>query len=188
MTDGIRICHSAPGAGTDHKGFGRCRHHGGNTPNGQRQAATKEAKARAREFGNKETSIDPADALRNELARTNQLLEWARDMCQQLIDQHAKKNKPATEIIESVNFMSYRHIMDAERDRLVRIARSSMDVTINARRQALAEALASVVIECFHSMTRQIPDLSPGQLQAAQEALKAELGTATERLLLTAGQ
>lgn len=188
MRDGITICRKAPGHGTDHVGFGRCCYHGGSTASGQKAAAVKEAKARAKEFGNTEANrIDPADALRQELARTNNMLEWARNMCQQLINSQ-RGSEPATDIIDNSQFVAYRTIMDQERDRLVRIARSSLESSIQDRKTALAEALASVVIECFHSMTRQIPDLTPVQLEMAQTVLKQELTTATERLLLTDGR
>lgn len=111
------------------------------------------------------------------------MLEWARGMCQQVIEQTTHE----IDVIQDIRFQAYRQVLDQERDRLVRIARSSLDSNIQARRQALAEALASVVIECFHSMTRAIPNLTPEQLEAAQESLKVELTTATERLLLEAG-
>lgn len=187
--DGITICQKPPGYGTDHPGYGRCSYHGGSTPAGMKRAAVIEAKARAREFGSKDSNrIDPADVLKQELARTNTMLEWARDMCQLLIEDLARRKKPKTEIIEDPKFQAYRIVMDQERDRLVRIARSSLESSIADRKQMLAEALASVVIECFHAMTRQIPDLTPSQLEAAQSALKTELVVATERLLLTDGR
>lgn len=197
--DGISLCTHPPGWGTDHKGFGRCRQHGGTSPSGNKQAAVREAKARATEFGQGGPNIDPADALRQELSRTNQMIEWARSMCQGVIEQIEKNSKLSPnqqdtslpvnplDVALDIRFQSYQKTLDDERDRLVRIARSSLDTNIAARKQALAEALASVVIECFHAMTRSIPDLSPAQLSAAQDALKVELGVATERLLLTAG-
>lgn len=185
LRSGLGICTKPPGFGTDHLGFGRCRYHGGTTPSGHKRAAVIEARQRAKEFGNKTSNqIDPADALRQELTRTNNMLEWAREMCQILIDSSAAGRGKKTDIIDNPQFLGYRNIMDQERDRLVRIARASMDTTLNARKQALAEALAAVVIDCFHSMTRQIPDLTPVQLEAAQEVLKSELTSATERLLL----
>lgn len=188
MKDGINICRLAPGFGTDHVGFGHCSHHGGSTRTGQRVAAVREAKSRAYEFGETATHIDPADALRNELARTNAMLEWAREMCVKVIEEHARASHRQTDIIESEKFMGYRSILNQERDRLVRIARSSLDSSLAQRRQVLAEAVAAVVIDCFHSMTRAIPDLTPEQLTAAQESIKIELAHASERLLLTDGQ
>lgn len=150
----------------------------------------REAKARAIEFGATSYSIDPHDALRQELARTNQLLEWARDMCQEVINQYngpPNSETHKTQVILDTRFVNYHNILGEERDRLVRIARSSLDSNIQSRKQALAEALASVVIECFHAMTRSIPDLTQEQLQIARETLSVELTTATERLLLEAG-
>lgn len=189
LYNGIDLCQQPPGAGTDHKGFGRCRYHGGTSQAGTKRAAVIEAKARAKEFGNSQSHrIDPADALKQELARTNAMLEWARDMCQKVIELSASQGHASNDVIDNSQFVAYRTIMDQERDRLVRIARGSLEVSIQDRKTALAEALASVVIECFHSMTRQIPDLTPVQLQTAQDILKAELTTATERLLLTDGR
>jgi hypothetical protein len=200
--DGINLCTKPPGWGTDHVGFGRCRNHGGMQPSHQKAAAVKEARRMRYEFGAADNSnymIDPSDALRQELTRTNGMIDWARGMCQGIIEAieanakaptHKQNEKLPTDpldVIEDNRFSQYNAILGEERDRLIRIARSSLDSNIQARKQALAEALASVVIECFHSMTRAIPDLTPFQLAAAQEALKTELVTATEQLLLTAG-
>ena len=203
MADGVGLCSKPPGWGTDHVGFGRCRNHGGMAPAGIKAAAVHEARHMRWEFGaadNSQYMIDPSDALRQELTRTNAMLEWARNMCQQIIAQVEENSKrqlnlrredipsDPLDVINDNRFAQYNNILTEERDRLVRIARASLDSNIQARKQALAEALASVVIECFHAMTRSIPDLTPTQLQAAQESLKAELTTATERLLLTAGE
>jgi hypothetical protein len=198
MIDGINLCSKPPGWGTDHVGFGRCRNHGGLTPAGQKAAATAEARRMRHEFGShtdRQYMIDPSDALRQELTRTNAMIEWARNMCEGIIAQveaNADGHNDAVptdplDVINDNRFSQYNHILSEERDRLVRIARSSLDSNIQARKQALAEALASVVIECFHAMTRSIPDLTPVQLAAAQEALKYELTNATEQLLLTDG-
>lgn len=196
--DGIRICRRTPGWGTDHPGFGNCKDHGGSTPAGIKSAAVREARQRGQEFGINMQIVDPLDAMRQELSRTNQLLNWAREMCQGIIDEAEQNHsKPLTQrdetivkpldIILDARFVGYKNTLDAERDRLVRIARASMDASIQGRKQALAEALAAVVIDCFHAMTRQIPDLSQEQLNAAREALKTELGNATEQLLLNSG-
>lgn len=188
LANGMALCQKSPGWGTDHTGFGRCKWHGGTSKTGNKRAAVIEARQRAKEFGNSQSNrIDPADALRQELARTNNMLEWARDMCEKVIATAAAEGAASINIIDDTRFVAYKVILDQERDRLVRIARSSLESSIQDRKQALAEALASVVIECFHSMTRQIPDLTPVQLEAAQDALKGELVMATERLLLTAG-
>lgn len=198
LPNGINFCQRPPGWGTDHLGFGRCRHHGGATPNGIKSAAVREARQRGLEFGQNHQTIDPADAMRQELARTHQLLEWARQKCQAIIEQTEENQKKApkqrdenipapVDIILDSRFIGYKNILDDERDRLVRIARSSMDASIQNRKQQLAEALAAVVIDCFHAMTRAIPDLTPAQLDAAKDQLKLELQSATERLLLPAG-
>lgn len=55
---GEGTCHLVAGAGTDHKGFGRCRYHGGNTTT-QRTAAAREAGAALAA----ELQVDPHEAL-----------------------------------------------------------------------------------------------------------------------------
>lgn len=55
-------CTLVKGWGTDHKGTGRCRFHGGNTPSGEKHAQVEQAKRDVVLFGAKRT-IAPAEAL-----------------------------------------------------------------------------------------------------------------------------
>lgn len=52
------LCKKVAGFGTDHVGRGRCKFHGGSTPNHQKSAALEEAKIMGEEM-----DVDPLDAL-----------------------------------------------------------------------------------------------------------------------------
>src|SRR4051794_1743404 len=55
-------CGYPAGHGTDHVGFGRCRRHGGNSPNGRRYAYQLEAIAQVPTMGG-DLEVEPTDAL-----------------------------------------------------------------------------------------------------------------------------
>lgn len=74
-------CTNAKGQGTDHVGFGRCKHHGGASPNGKKHAALERARhelARAKRegfFGTR-VSVDPEQALLEEMQRSVGAVRW----------------------------------------------------------------------------------------------------------------
>lgn len=167
-------CKRTAGQGTDHPGWGRCAVHRGNTQRGVREAAVAEARSRCSTFGI-ELAIDPFDALRAELGRTNGMIAWAKTMCDLIITQ---KTDSPQDLIKDFRFLAYKQLLDEERDRLVRIARASLDSNLQERKQMLSEALAEIVVDAFHGMIRAIPDMTPNQIEAAREIITLEL---TER-------
>jgi hypothetical protein len=80
--DGASTCSNAKGQGTDHLGFGRCKNHGGSSPNGKRHAALERARAEAarvrREmtFYGKRVAVDPEQALLEEMQRSVGVVRW----------------------------------------------------------------------------------------------------------------
>lgn len=76
-TRGGKPCQQGAGAGTDHAGIGRCKLHGGNTPNHQRSAQLVMA-AQAVELYGLPVTTDPYTALLDELARTAGHVAWLR--------------------------------------------------------------------------------------------------------------
>jgi len=82
-TGEIRTCRHMAGMGTTHPGVGHCKHHGGNTPAGNKYAARKYAekllgRERERFGGNPELvgDISPAEALLEEVRRSVALVRW----------------------------------------------------------------------------------------------------------------
>lgn len=175
LKNGVRkskgTCTRPAGLNTDHEGWGRCNTHRGNEPVHIRAAALQEARWLASRFGN-ELAIDPHDALRAELARTNGMVKWATQMTRLIMD---KENVNPQNVVKDYRFLAYKEILDEERDRLVRIARSCLDSNVAERKQMLSEALAAIVVDSFHHMIRSIPDLTPTQIAAAQEIITLEL-------------
>ena len=55
-------CGMAAGYGTDHVGVGLCKHHGGSTPGGRKQAVTLEAARQVEVWGGR-LDVNPAEAL-----------------------------------------------------------------------------------------------------------------------------
>jgi hypothetical protein len=68
-------CKRGAGAGTSHKGWGRCSNHGGNSPNGQKFAERLAAEAAAERLG-LPVSTTAAEALQDGLDRANGLVVW----------------------------------------------------------------------------------------------------------------
>lgn len=71
-------CTQRAGYGTEHVGIGKCKFHGGCTPNHQKAAETELAKRAVRTYG-LDQEVDPWTALLDEIARTNGHVMWLRD-------------------------------------------------------------------------------------------------------------
>src|SRR3954452_7900559 len=56
------VCKRPAGSGTDHVGFGTCRHHAGSTPSGRQAAARQQALAELRSVDEVD-EVDPVEAL-----------------------------------------------------------------------------------------------------------------------------
>jgi hypothetical protein len=73
------VCHSPAGYRTDHPGIGACKWHYGNTPAQKQNAAKKEIRQRMRLYGEPVT-IDPEEALVEEIHRTVGHIRWLSDV------------------------------------------------------------------------------------------------------------
>lgn len=77
-----RRCTNAKGQGTDHLGFGRCKNHGGSSPNGKRHAALERARGEAEKvrttmaFYGRRVAVDPEQALLEEMQRSVGVVRW----------------------------------------------------------------------------------------------------------------
>lgn len=70
-------CRNIAGKGTDHKGFGRCSRHAGNTPSHRASAREKQARAAATALGVR-LEIDPAEGLLQCVWDAAGMAEWYR--------------------------------------------------------------------------------------------------------------
>jgi hypothetical protein len=69
-------CKLPAGHGTDHVGIGKCRRHGGNTPNHQASAEKVMAEREAARFGLDMTEISGGKALLREVCRSAAMVDW----------------------------------------------------------------------------------------------------------------
>jgi hypothetical protein len=114
------------GSGTDHVGFGTCRHHAGSTPSGRRAAARQQALAELRSVGGLD-DVDPVDALQ---VAVN--LAHAR-----VVHLHSNAGEAADAALARLEGEAL--------DRLVRTAKAAIDSNVMERRARLAERTGEVI-------------------------------------------
>jgi hypothetical protein len=119
-------CKRPAGSGTDHVGFGTCRHHAGSTPSGRQSAARQQALAELRAIGDVD-EIDPVEALQ---AAVN--LAYAR-----LARLHSKVGPVADVALVRLEGEAV--------DRLVRTAKAATDSKVVERRTQLAERQGAAI-------------------------------------------
>jgi hypothetical protein len=125
------LCRSAAGAGTEHKGIGCCKRHGGSTATHNRYAKKVKAEQAVRRFA-LPRDIDPFVALEEELAR-----------CAGLVKYYEEKLTGLTEVeLEEDRFYLTRY--GKERWRMVEVARTMIACGFEARRVRALENLANV--------------------------------------------
>jgi hypothetical protein len=121
------ICRAFAGQGTDHPGTGRCKFHGGSTPNGKKNAVAIEAKAAMVTMGTPLDGLLPHDALLGLLRATAGHVGWVWVQIGEL--SKAELGTHHGQVLM--------RLYDDERDRLVRIG----DACIRA---GIAEELVRV--------------------------------------------
>src|SRR3954451_18796190 len=77
-------CRKAAGAGTTHLGIGRCKYHGGASPNHQIAAEKKMAEQRMRTYGSP-IDVEPHVALIEEVRRTAGHVAWLNEVVSDLL-------------------------------------------------------------------------------------------------------
>lgn len=172
------LCQMPAGFGTEHEGFGECKHHGGNTKRANIAAAEVEAQVGLRRhFGREMSAIDPIDALIQELARANAAVSFYDDAIVRRATslQIAGELDPEDEIdpIDPRTMVLLKYYGD-ERDRLIRISKASLDLGLRGRQQALQEKLGFLVVNTIKATLEAI-GLSPAQIEAAGPVIREQL-------------
>lgn len=178
-------CRAPKGRGTDHPGYGRCKHHGGNTPNGRvsglrAMADDQMAAAAARVEFRRGISrhVDPAQALLEEIARTAGVVDWLGDQVERVVGERVDnlvmgtrgiKRKQApdgdttlTEVGPLVH--EWFKLWQVERRHLVRVCAETLRAGVEERRVRLAEQQGSLLAGVIRGI---LGDLD---LTAAQQA------------------
>lgn len=168
-------CRNEPGWGTDHFGFGRCRKHGGNTPNGRAHAAKVEANQAAADAGLRAAAIeDPHEALAVLMQLAGAQLDLARRKVEAFGD----------ELLADGDASAWSRYFDGALDRMARIAKMAADADVGERRVRLAEASADLwapvlagILEDLE-LTDEQRERAPGIVEARLAALERRTGRA----------
>lgn len=78
------LCKHEAGYGTTHKGVGRCKYHGGSTPDHVLNAQRKMLEKAVQTYGLPKVGITPEEALLEELERTAGAVQWIGDRIAQM--------------------------------------------------------------------------------------------------------
>lgn len=137
-------CKQPAGHGTEHVGYGRCKKHGGNTPNGKKAAAKLMAESLAHAYGLPK-DIDPQDALIEELHRTAGHVGYLQTLVAALEEDDLHGEVGTTGHSEGKTFLAKSEpnvlvrMYQTERKMLERIAKSCIEAGIEERRVRIAE-------------------------------------------------
>lgn len=112
------LCRAFKGQGTDHKGIGSCKNHGGATPSAKKHALTVQAKQRMVKLGAPIDGLQPKAALLGMLRATAGHFAWLHHEIGGMED---LENREAAVLIR---------MYDSERDRLTRIAKACSEVGV----------------------------------------------------------
>src|SRR3954452_12077728 len=156
-------CGYPAGHGTDHVGFGRCRRHGGNTPNGRRYAYQLEAIAQVPRMGG-EVDVEPTDALLYCVRREAGRQAWLRTMLEIETADDAEIAEPNTRVA------GFARLEVEATERLARFSKMALDAGVAERRIRMAERQAQALA---HAFTTALDASAMGSRMSAQD--RAEL-------------
>lgn len=159
------LCRAFAGQGTDHRGTGRCKNHGGATPTHKKHAISVEARQRMVKLGEPVTGMEPHDALLALLRATAGHVAWLHREVAGLEDLSARESRVIVELY------------DSERDRLTRIAKACSDVGVNEREIQIQEREAAYFALAVDAASQRL-GLGPDQRQTLHRYVAEALDAA----------
>lgn len=142
-------CQQRAGAGTEHKGYGKCSHHGGSTS----QLSTAAARMFGADIADKMSvsygygaalDVSPQEALLQEVRRTGGHVAW-------LAEQIGFWEMDTSEAIDSVR-AQWIELYHTERLMLVKVAKAAVDAGVEERKVRLAEQQGALIFQAFNAM------------------------------------
>ena len=159
---GTDVCTLPAGWGTDHLGYGPCKHHMGATPTGRKSAAIERGEELMVFYG-KPVDINPIDALLDEVRTTAGHKAWlAAEIARVKEDLVSKEGKPNGLSPELEGIM---RLYAWERDHLVKTAKACLDAGVNERLVQIAQAQGEKLADAVDAILAQL------NLTTAQQAL-----------------
>jgi hypothetical protein len=153
--------------GTDHLGWGWCKHHGGNSHSGKTHAARLQAEAaKAKIFMGSPEPVSPEEALDLALRATHAHVQWL----QRRIGETASFDQLDHRLLQ---------VYVEERKLLQALAKSAGDLSIEDRKIRLGTQQGELMFRVFQAVIGSpILSLTPEQRVLVQQVVKRELAQA----------
>lgn len=150
-----RPCQRVAGEGTDHRGYGRCRFHGGASPSGRTHGKRLMAEQAVATYG-LPREVDPHDALTEELYRTAGHVAWLADLISLLPEGELtlKQYGSAVERDDDGGVLRalvaerpavWLELYQRERRHLVEVGKTCISIGVQERRVRLAERQGELI-------------------------------------------
>jgi hypothetical protein len=184
-------CGLDAGAGTDHKGYGRCSWHGGASPAGGKAAAEQMAEKAVATYG-LPRDISPTDALLEEVRFTAGHVAWLRQRVSELapdaltwgtrevVDKQATEFT-GTDTTEAAAVNVWLELYYRERKHLLDVCKAAISVGIEERYVRLEEAKGQLVADLIRRILGRL-DLSDLQQDVSARVIPEEFRRAIASL------
>jgi len=179
-------CQLAPGFGTDHPGIGRCKFHGGSTPNHEKAARNEMARRAVVTYG-LPRDIDPHDALREEIARTAGHVQWLGEVVAELEQQDlvfgvtdraegTDRGEETFLVTSKAGVNVWLELYHRERKHLVDVCKAAIACGIAEREVKLQEEQGHLIAQVLRNLIGD-PELglSPAQQEKARVVVSRHL-------------
>lgn len=154
-------CGRPAGEGTEHKGFGRCRFHGGATPNGKAHGRRLAAEHAVVTYG-LPREVDPFTALYEELYRTQGHVDWLGQMIAAMGFDGLTQHAPAGSFQSVVDGIDramvwekpsiWLELYHRERKHLAEVSKTCIALGIAERQVQLAEGQAQLMAQAVRGI------------------------------------
>jgi methylphosphotriester-DNA--protein-cysteine methyltransferase len=129
------LCRAFAGQGTNHPGTGRCKFHGGATPNHGKRAVTQEMKRRMVTMGEPVEDVTALSALLSELYASTGHVAWLRQQIADMSPEH----------LGTVEGQAIISLYNSERDRKTKIAKMCTEAGVDEAAVRVAEAQVQIL-------------------------------------------
>jgi hypothetical protein len=161
------LCRAFAGQGTNHSGSGRCKYHGGATPNHDKRAVTQEMKRRMVTLGEPDDDITAIGALLSELYASTGHVAWLREQIADMSPEH----------LGTIEGQAIINLYGAERDRKTKIAKMATEAGVDEAAVRVAEVQVSILGQAL-SRACDAAGVSAPLRQRIGAALRDELAAA----------
>lgn len=155
------LCRNPAGKGTDHKGYGACAKHCGNTPTHVKGAQNLMAQDAVKQYG-LPVEVDPHQALLEEVHRTAGHVAWLG----RLIGEYEEKEDLVDTDYDSPRI--WLQLYQAERKHLKEVCKTAIGCGIAERHVQLAEDQGRMIATVFRKALSSMSDagIDPGSPEA----------------------